>query len=1034
MLRGPTQTTSGGVTSSVWVGRPRVARFVQVSVAVVPVLFSVVFSLTMSQLFPPHRLGVNRWLWWLCLICVTTLLLSRVDRLVRRLAPLSALLKLSLVFPDEAPSRYRSAIRSFSARKVQSRLNGMRDAGFVLTEDDNRSQTMLDLIGMLSDHDRLTRGHSERVRAYAEMIARELGLSESDMEKLQWAALLHDVGKLTVPPQILNKDGRPDDNEWRILAGHPAAGIPMAAPIADWLGDWTAAIGQHHERWDGQGYPDGFAGSEIPLPARIVSVADAFDVMTSTRSYKKAFSPEVARQEIASGAGGQFCPAVARAFLAIPATRLKAVAGPLSWLGGIPGLKNVPVAELVGSSTVTAAAATLTAVTAIAVLPGLIPLPAAAEPSPPSTSAVETTTAAPTTVADVVPGDPTELAIAIPVIARTTNTTAAPPSSTTTTPPVPTGTTTTVPTSLPTTATTLPPMTTTTLPPTTTTTQPPAATTTQPPTTTTTSPAASPVISPGQGFAVSEAAAVATPVGTVLASDTDSPITGFSIVGGNTDGIFSIAPDGRIKIADDSNLDYETTIQYVLSITATDGTNVSAPEPITVDIADAVEVVADAGGPYTIEEGDPLVLDGSGSTGSPTSWNWDLDNDGQFDDATGSNPSVSWAILTAVGVDDDGTFPISLELDGGDDTATTSLTVTNRSPVLATTGPATINVGGQYTLGLSAIDPGSDTITSWTISWGDGTIDVIVGNPPSATHTYTRAGFTFNVLASATDEDGTVFQNELLVPSFDGDTVFRFEQTTGEFLQSFGAPDDPIETLIGPDGNLYVTGENSDDVRRYDAETGVFIDTFVTAGSGGLDGAEGLAFGPDGNLYVSNWTGNNVLRYDGTSGAFVDVFATAGLARPYGLVFGPDSNLYVTSYTSDNITRFDGTTGAFIDMFVAAGSGGLDTPEQITFGPDGHLYVTSFNTDQVLRYDGTTGAFIDVFAASGGPGGLQRPTGVAFGPDAHLYVADHTNHRILRYNGTEGTFIDEFIPPRTGGLTKPDPMTFLPKHQITTTP
>jgi streptogramin lyase len=442
---------------------------------------------------------------------------------------------------------------------------------------------------------------------------------------------------------------------------------------------------------------------------------------------------------------------------------------------------------------------------------------------------------------------------------------------------------------------------------------------------------------------------------------------------------------------------------------------------------------ADAGGPYAIVEGDPLDLDGSATPGPPTSWAWDLDGDGQYDDATGSTPSVPWSTLASLGVDDDGDYPVALQVDGGPGSAYTTVAIDNTSPVLSTTGDATVVTGLVYTLDLAAIDPGDDTISSWTVNWGDGTIETIAGDPGSLTHTYSRSGFTFDILASATDEDGTYLQNELLAPSYDGDTVFRFEETTGAFLQEFGSVDDPIETTIGPDGRLYVSGEKSDNVVRYNAQTGAFVDEFVTPGRGGLDSPEGLAFGPDGNLYVADYTANRVLRFDGTTGAFVDVFADTGLTRPYDLVFGPDSNLYVGNYSADEVVRLDGTTGAFIDVFVAGSSGGLDTPEQMAFGPDGNLYVASFNGDEVLRFDGTTGAFVDVFVAAGGVEDLDRPAGLAFGPDGNLYVGDHRDHLVLRYDGASGAFLDEYVAPGAGGLTKPGPMAFLPEQQVTVT-
>jgi streptogramin lyase len=341
-----------------------------------------------------------------------------------------------------------------------------------------------------------------------------------------------------------------------------------------------------------------------------------------------------------------------------------------------------------------------------------------------------------------------------------------------------------------------------------------------------------------------------------------------------------------------------------------------------------------------------------------------------------------------------------------------------------------VSEGGVYTLNLAAIDPGDDTISGWTINWGDGTVEQVVGDPSSVTHTYAVGGFTYDILASASDEDGTYLQNELFVPSFDGDQVFRFDATTGGFLQAFATPDDPIEADMGPDGRLFVSGERSDNVRRHDAATGGFIEEFVAATDGGLDESEGLAWGPDGHLYVASYRTDEVLRYDGTTGAFIDVFASTGLDKPYDVVFGPDGNLYVNTYTANEVLRYNGTTGAFIDVFVAAGTGGLNTPEQMAFGPDGNLYVNSFGSDEVLRYNGTTGAFIDVFVAAGGAEDLDQPSGLAFGPDGHLYVGDHVDAVVLRYDGTTGTFIDEYVAPGSGGLTKPALLSFRPEQQV----
>jgi streptogramin lyase len=206
-------------------------------------------------------------------------------------------------------------------------------------------------------------------------------------------------------------------------------------------------------------------------------------------------------------------------------------------------------------------------------------------------------------------------------------------------------------------------------------------------------------------------------------------------------------------------------------------------------------------------------------------------------------------------------------------------------------------------------------------------------------------------------------------------------------------------------------------VRRYDGQTGGFIDVFVASGSGGLSYPTELTFGADGNLYVSSSATDQVLRYDGTTGAFVDAFVTAGsggLNTPTGLIFGPDGNLYVSSNAGDAVLRYAGASGAFIDAFVTAGSGGLDAPRGIVFGPDGHFYVAEQYHDSVSRYDGTTGAFIDVFVPAGA-GGLDRANDVLFDFDDDLLVASLDGDQVLRYDGTTGDFLGVFAEAGLNG-------------------
>ena len=184
----------------------------------------------------------------------------------------------------------------------------------------SRADAMLE---ELRRHDPLTRAHAERVRVLAEVIGASLGLTAPDREKLRVASLLHDIGKLAVPRHILNKRDEPTDAEWEVLAmrtrTRPAG---LLAPIRPWLGEWVGAATEHHERFDGGGYPRGLAREEITLAGRIVAVADAYDCIVSTRSYKAAVPPEQARAELAASSGAQFDPEVVRALLAVAVHRL----------------------------------------------------------------------------------------------------------------------------------------------------------------------------------------------------------------------------------------------------------------------------------------------------------------------------------------------------------------------------------------------------------------------------------------------------------------------------------------------------------------------------------------------------------------------------------------------------------------------------------------------------------------------------------------------------------------------------------------
>lgn len=157
----------------------------------------------------------------------------------------------------------------------------------------------------LKDH--YTRGHSERVGRASAMIARELGMTERRLEVLRFAGILHDVGKLGVPTRLLRKDGPLTPQERAVIELHPEYGHEIVRGIG-FLGEARAAVLHHHERLDGSGYPYGLAGHRIPEAARVVAVADAFDAMTSTRSYRRARPVPAAVAELRRCAGTQFDP------------------------------------------------------------------------------------------------------------------------------------------------------------------------------------------------------------------------------------------------------------------------------------------------------------------------------------------------------------------------------------------------------------------------------------------------------------------------------------------------------------------------------------------------------------------------------------------------------------------------------------------------------------------------------------------------------------------------------------------------------
>jgi HD-GYP domain-containing protein (c-di-GMP phosphodiesterase class II) len=177
--------------------------------------------------------------------------------------------------------------------------------------------TVRALSNAVEARDAYTGKHAERVAAYGIELARAAGLEVADAPQIEFGFLLHDVGKVGVPDAILFKSSALTAEEYALVRRHPVIGSEILRDV-DFLGEGKLVVRHHHERWDGQGYPDGLSGDAIPLAARVFAVADALDALTTDRPYRPSSTFTVARREIRAGSGSQFDPLVVAAFEEIP--------------------------------------------------------------------------------------------------------------------------------------------------------------------------------------------------------------------------------------------------------------------------------------------------------------------------------------------------------------------------------------------------------------------------------------------------------------------------------------------------------------------------------------------------------------------------------------------------------------------------------------------------------------------------------------------------------------------------------------------
>jgi putative nucleotidyltransferase with HDIG domain len=202
------------------------------------------------------------------------------------------------------------ARRALAERRLDATA---RELAAPVVVDENRVALLRRMSGLLETRDPYTHGHSRRVARHSERIAREIGLPREQVAKIRAAALVHDIGKINVPRSILTKPGKLTDEEFALVKRHPGDGAAMVVELRD--PELTAIVRHHHERMDGTGYPDGLAGGDIPIGARVIAVADTFDAITSTRAYRTPRTHKQAIEILQREAGTQLDSIAVAAFV-----------------------------------------------------------------------------------------------------------------------------------------------------------------------------------------------------------------------------------------------------------------------------------------------------------------------------------------------------------------------------------------------------------------------------------------------------------------------------------------------------------------------------------------------------------------------------------------------------------------------------------------------------------------------------------------------------------------------------------------------
>ena len=224
---------------------------------------------------------------------------------------------------------------------MKNSMDTRQQDGILNARQNDEHAILCALVTRLKILDAETLEHSERVVRLSLLLGREFGLNSTKTKSLKYGSLLHDIGKIGVPDSILRKPGRLTPVEWTKMREHPLVGWQILNGI-DFLRGASLVVRQHHERWDGTGYPFGLQGNEIDRNARIFAVADAFDAMTSDRVYHAGKSFEAAATELRRCAGAQFDPEVVEAFTRLPVPTKNSVARVIFELGSLRCLPRKP--------------------------------------------------------------------------------------------------------------------------------------------------------------------------------------------------------------------------------------------------------------------------------------------------------------------------------------------------------------------------------------------------------------------------------------------------------------------------------------------------------------------------------------------------------------------------------------------------------------------------------------------------------------------------------------------------------------------